>query len=197
MGADLVRDEVSLPSVDEASPSATKVELVRALFHGRPDVYALRWESSGSGKAGWSPAVKGGWRRAQASKHRQYLPMTDDVVASHLRGETVVGIYPLVPGDQCRLLACDFDGSTWALDALAFIDACRDLDVPAALERSRSGNGAHVWIFFAEPTPAATARSIGAGLLRHAMARRVEIDLTSYDRLFPSQTSCRRAPLET
>ena len=140
----LFRDEASLPSVDEASPNGAKIELIRTLFHGRPDVYALRWESSSSGKAGWSPAVRGGWRRAQASKHRQYLPMTDDVVASHLRGETVVGIYPLLPGDQCRLLACDFDGSTWALDALAFVDACRDLDVPAALERSRSGNGAHV-----------------------------------------------------
>lgn len=183
----LFRKEASLPSVDEASPNATKIELIRTLFDGRPDVHALRWESSGSGKAGWSPAVKGGWQRAKASEHRQYLPVTDDVIASHLRGETTVGVYPLLPGDTCRLLACDFDGSTWALDALAFVDACRDLDVPATLERSRSGNGAHVWVFFAEPIPAATARSIGAGLLRHAMARRVEIDLTSYDRLFPSQ----------
>ncbi|MDQ3573912.1 MAG: DEAD/DEAH box helicase [Actinomycetota bacterium] len=161
--------------------------MIRALFDGRQDVYALRWESPRSGKTGWSPAVKGGWQHAKASKHRQYLPVTDDVIASHLRGETMVGVYPLQPGDTCRLLACDFDGSTWALDALSFIDACRDLDVPAALERSRSGDGAHVWVFFAEPIPAATARSIGAGLLRHAMARRVEIDLTSYDRLFPSQ----------
>lgn len=183
----LFREEASLPSVDEASLNAAKVELIRTLFEGRPDVYAQRWESSSSGKAGWSPAVKGGWRRAGASKHRQHLPLTDDVITSHLRGDTVVGVYPLLPGDHCRLLACDFDGSTWALDALAFIDACRDLDVPAALERSRSDNGAHVWIFFSEPVPAATARSIGAGLLRRAMARRVEIDLTSYDRLFPSQ----------
>jgi superfamily II DNA or RNA helicase len=171
--------------VNDGSSNADKVALFASRFSGRVDVYATRWES-GSGKAGWSPAVKGGWSGAKA-KVRQYLPLTDDVLAAHLRGDISVGIYPLLRGDSCRFLACDFDRSSWALDALAFLDACRDVGVPAALERSRSGNGAHVWIFFAEAVPASTARSLGAGLLRQAMARRVEIDLASYDRLFPSQ----------
>jgi hypothetical protein len=172
-------------ALGDGSSNAEKVALFASRFSGRSDVYATRWES-GSGKAGWSPAVKGGWSNAKA-KVRQYLPLTDEVLAAHLRGEISVGVYPLLRGDSCRFLACDFDRSSWALDALAFFDACRDVGVPAALERSRSGNGAHVWIFFAEAVPASTARSLGAGLLRHAMARRVEIDLASYDRLFPSQ----------
>lgn len=148
----------------DGSSNAEKVALFASRFAGRADVYAMRWES-GSGKAGWSPAVKGGWSNAKA-KVRQYLPLTDEVLAAHLRGEISVGVYPLLRGDSCRFFACDFDRSSWALDALAFFDACRDVGVPATLERSRSGNGAHVWIFFADAVPASTARSLGAGLLR-------------------------------
>lgn len=96
-------------------------------------------------------------------------------------------------GDACQLLACDFDGGTWALDALAYLDACAADGVPAALERSRSGNGAHVWIFFAGPVPASSARALGASLLREAMTARAELDLASYDRFFPGRTSCPKA----
>lgn len=176
-----------LPKVDEASPNVEKLALLRALFAGRDDVHAVRWESARSARTGWSPAVRGGWAHAPQRARPEYLPLTDDVLVAHLRGEQAIGIYPLLPGDACRLLACDFDGRSWALDALAFVDACRAADVPVALERSRSGGGAHAWVFFAEAVPASTARAIGAGLLRRAMAARVEIDLASYDRLFPSQ----------
>jgi superfamily II DNA or RNA helicase len=176
-----------LPTVDEASPNVEKLALLRALFAGREDVYAVRWENARSGRAGWSPAVRGGWARARQRSRPECLPLTDDVLVGHLRGEQAIGIYPLLIRDACRLLACDFDARSWALDALAYVDACRAADVPVALERSRSGDGAHAWVFFAEPVPASTARSIGAGLLRRAMAARVEIGLASYDRLFPSQ----------
>lgn len=176
-----------LPAVDESSPNELKLTLFHALFAGRRDVYATRWENASSGKSGWSPAVRGGWPRAKSGARRDYLPLTDDVLISHLRGDAALGIYPLLHGDRTRLLACDFDRAGWALDALAYVDACRELDVPVALERSRSGNGAHVWTFFGEDVAASTARSLGAGLLRRAMERRVEIDLASYDRLFPSQ----------
>jgi len=118
---------------------------------------------------------------------KEYLPLTDEVLARHLRGEATIGIYPLLPGDTCTLLACDFDQGTWALDALAYLDACHRAEVPAALERSRSGNGAHVWVFFEGEVPASTARSLGTSLLREAMAARAELDLSSYDRFFPSQ----------
>ncbi|MGH2491723.1 MAG: TOTE conflict system archaeo-eukaryotic primase domain-containing protein, partial [Candidatus Limnocylindria bacterium] len=176
-----------LPTVDESSPNASKLELFRLLFAGRRDVYALRWANDSTGKSGWSPAVLGGWTRAKSAKPRHYLELTDEVLSAHLRGETAAGIYPLLHGDRTRLLACDFDGKGWALDVLAYVDACRDADVPVALERSRSGDGAHAWTFFAEEIKASTARRLGAGLLRRATARRVELDLASYDQLFPSQ----------
>lgn len=175
-----------LPRVDNGSSAEQKLTLFRTLFAGREDVYAVRWENRCSSKAGWSPAVRGGWRRS-ASTHREYLPLTADIVAAHLTGRETIGLYPLLPGDACLLLACDFDGSTWALDALAYLDACGDVGVPAALERSRSGNGAHVWVFFTAPVAAASSRALGAALLREAMDRRAELDLASYDRLFPAQ----------
>ena len=106
---------------------------------------------------------------------------------AHLGGRETVGIYPLLRGDQCALLACDFDKGTWALDALAYLDACHANGVPAVLERSRSGNGAHVWVFFDGLVAATDARAMGAALLRQAMTARAELDLSSYDRFFPSQ----------
>ena len=172
------------PRVDVSSSDAEKVALLVSLFGARPDVYAVRWESASTGKSGWSPATRGGWSRRPA---RDYLPLTEEVFAAHLRGEVAVGIYPLLPGDRCALLACDFDKGSWALDALAYLDACHANGVPAALERSRSGNGAHVWVFFAEPLAASAARALGAALLRQAMQSRAELDLASYDRFFPSQ----------
>ena len=171
--------------IDAESSNSAKLTLFRSLFGARSEVYACRWESSSSGKAGWSPATKDRWSKGRSPKN--YLPLTDTVLASHLRGDETVGIYPLLRGDTCALLACDFDNGTWALDALAYLDACHRNAVPAALERSRSGNGAHVWLFFTAPVAASSARAMGAALLRQAMAARAELDLSSYDRFFPSQ----------
>ena len=172
-------------AIDSAAPIGLKLALMRSLFGARSDVFALRWEHTPSGRSGWSPAVRGGWSNRRTKKG--HLPLTDDVLARHLRGDATVGIYPLLPGDTCTLLACDFDDGTWALDALAYLDACHRAEVPAVLERSRSGDGAHVWVFFDGPVPAATARSLGTSLLREAVAARAELDLASYDRFFPSQ----------
>ena len=177
----------SPPRVGEGPVSrAEKVALFRSLFIGRDDVYALRWQNSSSRKVGWSPAVKGGWANARKPS-REHLPLTDDVIESHLTGHESVGLYPLLRGDACRLLVCDFDGASWTLDALAYVEVCRNAGVPAVLERSRSGDGAHVWVFFTGNVAASTARMLGAGVLRAAMELRAEIDLASYDRLFPSQ----------
>ena len=139
--------------------------------------------------------MRGRWARGWSRK--EYLPLTDDVLARHLRGDATIGIYPLLPGDTCTLVACDFDDGTWVLDALAYLDACHRADVPAVLERSRSGEGAHVWVFFDGPVPAATARSLGTSLLREAVAARAGLDLASYTVSFPRRTSCRRGPSET
>ena len=172
-------------AIDSAAPIEEKLALLRSLFCARSDVFATRWQHTSSGKSGWSPAVRGGWPGRQRTK--EYLPLTDDVLAHHLRGDATIGIYPLLPDDTCMLLACDFDDGAWALDALAYLDACHRAEVPAVLERSRSGDGAHVWVFFDAPVPAATARSLGTSLLREAVAARAELDLASYDRFFPSQ----------
>jgi superfamily II DNA or RNA helicase len=171
--------------IDGAASPEEKLALMRTLFGARSDVFAVRWDNASTSKSGWSPAVRGGWANKRAKK--EYLPLTDEVLARHLRGEATIGIYPLLLGDTCTLLACDFDQGTWALDALAYLDACHKAEVPAALERSRSGDGAHVWVFFEGEVPASTARSLGTSLLRGAMAARAELDLSSYDRFFPSQ----------
>jgi hypothetical protein len=135
----------------------------------------------------WSGvAAVGGWSKKRP-KPADYLPLTDEVLAVHLSGDVTIGIYPLQPGDTWTFLACDFDGGSWVLDALAFLDQCHGAGVPAVLERSRSGDGAHVWVFFEEAVAAATVRAMGAGLLRQAMTTRAELDLASYDRFFPSQ----------
>ena len=181
---DLVKPRPS--SVDHASAPSDKVALFRALFRGRDDVYALRWENSRTGKSGWSPAVRGGSQNLR-KPDRELLSLTDDVVTTHLAGEIELGMYPLSWDDHCCFLACDFDGASWVLDALALHDVARTAGIPVALERSRSGDGAHVWMFFAEPVLASEARRIGFHLLREAMTARAELDLASYDRFFPAQ----------
>ena len=130
------------PSVAGSPASADeKVALVRRLFRGRDDVYALRWESTRTGKSGYAPATAEGWNRHGA---RTYLPIGDEAIARHLRGRESIGVYPLLRDDTCWFLACDLDGATWQLDALALLAACDEYAVPSALERSRSGIGGHV-----------------------------------------------------
>ncbi len=173
------------PLAGTAPRSASeKIALVRRLFHGRDDVYALRWESLRTGKSGYAPATAEGWSRHGP---KTYLSLDDEAIERHLRGRDSIGVYPLLQDDSCWFLACDLDGATWRLDALALLEACAEYAVPAGMERSRSGAGGHLWVFFAAPVAATAARRLGALLLREAMTRRGELDLASYDRLFPSQ----------
>jgi superfamily II DNA or RNA helicase len=180
------------PGVDSSFSSGEKIKLFRALFRGREDVYAVFWFNERTGKKGYSPACEDPWS-TRKGKAKQYLPLTDKVILSHLTGEQIVGVYPLLKDDTCWFLACDFDKEGWALDALAFLNICKDHGVPAYLERSRSGNGGHVWIFFSAPVPATLARQLGIRLLRETMVIRAEMDLASYDRFFPSQDFLPRA----
>lgn len=174
------------PSINARSDPAAKIELFRSLFIGRDDVYATRWDNARSGKSGWSPAVRGGALNAKRPD-REYLPLTDAVIDAHLRGDIHAGLYPLLRSDRCLLLVADFDGPAAMLDAAAYADAARVVGLPVAVERSRSGDGAHAWMFFAGAVPASAARRVGAYLLREAMAARAELDLGSYDRMFPAQ----------
>jgi len=175
---------------------ARKIALFRSLFRGRDDVYAVRSESE-NGKSGYSPASikdwdalrlvpKSEWKKRD-KETRQLLSLTDAAVHNHLSGKITMGVYPLLPDETCWFLAVDFDQHTWKEDAAAFIDSCREWNVPAALERSRSGDGAHVWVFFAAPVTAMLARKLGAALLTRTMERRHQLGLRSYDRLFPNQ----------
>jgi superfamily II DNA or RNA helicase/very-short-patch-repair endonuclease len=188
--------------VNHVSPPDAKIALFRSLFRGRDDVYPRRFESRKTGKSGYSPVCANEWVRGVCEKprikcaecpHRQFLPVTDDVIRSHLSGQDdngrdfVMGVYPMLLDETCFFLAADFDKATWQEDVKAFLDTCRQLNLPAALERSRSGNGGHVWLFFGETLPATLARKLGAYLLTETMGRRPDIGLDSYDRFFPNQ----------
>src|SRR5215467_5352670 len=184
-------------SLDERQERARKrIALFRSLFRGREDVYACRWESP-DGRSGYSPAAQKDWKAINRSrpedrkrvdqKTRKYFPLTDSVIENHLLGKETIGVYPLLPDETCWFLAVDFDKKTWQEDSLAFMETCRELGVPASLERSRSGSGGHVWIFFDRAVPAIIARKLGCVILTQTMERRHQLGLDSYDRLFPSQ----------
>ena len=188
--------------VTNLSTPAAKIELFRSLFRGRTDVYPRRFESRKTGKAGYAPACANEWVRGVCEKprikcaqcpNRRFLPITADVIRWHLSGRDntghpfVMGIYPMYQDETCSFLAIDFDGEDWQKDAGALVERCRRMGLPAALERSRSGYGAHVWFFFEEPVSASLARKLGSHLLTETMEERPEIGLDSYDRLFPNQ----------
>ncbi|MER7273470.1 DEAD/DEAH box helicase family protein [Dactylosporangium sp. NPDC000244] len=173
--------------VSMASPVAEKLALYADRFRARADMYAVRWENARTGAAGWMPAVAGGWRKGTDRKAATYLPFTAEVISAHLVGEVFVGLYPLLGDNSCRFLAADFDGPAAMLDALAYTKAARANGVPAALEISQSGRGAHVWVFFTEAISAAVARCVGTALIHEATVLRGSMDLRSYDRLFPNQ----------
>jgi superfamily II DNA or RNA helicase len=173
-----------------------KLALFRRLFRGRTDVYPVRWESKTSGKSGYAPACANEWRPGVCEKprikcsdcgHRSLIPLSDEVIYGHLAGDHTVGVYPLLADDFCHFLAIDFDEADWQEDSRAFMRSCETLGVPAALEISRSGSGAHVWVFFARAVSARDARRLGTALISHTCARTRQLKLASYDRLFPNQ----------
>jgi superfamily II DNA or RNA helicase len=185
-------DQATLTGAPESpvsmrSAPEDKVHFFLDLFRCRSDVYALRWENRRDGRSGWIPAIHGYWRKGMNRADAPYLPLTPDVIGQHLRGEVHIGLYPLGDDDTCWWVAADFDKDAATLDALAYMKAARAYQVPAALEVSQSGRGAHVWIFFARATSAATACTIATNLLGEAFQLRGGMHLSSYDRLFPSQ----------
>ena len=172
-----------------------KIKIFMEVFRGRQDIYAKRWESNKTGKSGYSPVCKNEFSTYKCDKtrikcsecpYRELLPLTEDVVLMHLKGKITIGIYPLLQGDLCNFLAIDFDKKTYQKDVRAFWDMCDEFMIPVYVERSRSGNGAHVWIFFEESMPARIVRKLGHILLTKTMEK-VSLGLDSYDRLFPNQ----------
>lgn len=201
----LLAEDSGVRIIKNDSASEEKVALFRDLFFGRQDVYARRWENPRKGTSGYQPACANEWIPGLCAKgskgrvkchecvHRALLPLTDDVITAHLKGvdgkgkETIIGVYPLLPDDTCHFLALDFDKDTWEEDSLAFYQTCLTHSIPATRERSRSGRGCHVWVFFEEPLPASLARRLGSMLLQNTLKLRPEIGLESFDRMFPNQ----------
>jgi len=186
---------VSANQVTNNSPIETRIALFRSLFHGREDAYPIRWEGK-KGNSGYSPACANEWNRTFCRKpmvkcsdceNRDLRPVTDEVIRGHLLGKHTIGIYPLLLDETCWFLAVDFDKKGWQEDAAVFLRTCEEMEIPAALERSRSGRGGHVWMFFDRPTPVSLARKFGCAILTRSMERRHQIGLDSYDRFFPSQ----------
>lgn len=172
-----------------------KIAIFRSLFKGREDIHALRWESK-KGRSGYSPACGNEWDRVLCRKpqikcsdcrNSRFLPVTDQAIYDHLSGKTFIGAYPLLQDETCLFLAIDFDKNGWQEQSKEFLKVCKDWNVPASLEKSQSGNGAHIWIFFAEPVPAYMARKLGCGLITQTMKQKHEMSLSAYDRLFPTQ----------
>ena len=193
--------EPNLPLIPTASkitndsPPKDKIALLKSLFRGREDVYPVRWERK-DGRSGYSPACVLEWKRPLCGKpavkcgecrHRKFLPVTEEVIHHHLIGKHTVGVYPMLPDETCWFLAVDFDRKTWQEDARAFLATCHNMALPAALERSRSGKGGHIWLFFKSPVPASLARKLGCAILTRTLEERHELGLDSYDRFFPNQ----------
>jgi superfamily II DNA or RNA helicase len=191
--------------VTNKSSVAEKVSLFRGLFRGREDVYPKRFESRKTGKSGYQPACRNEWLKGICKKprtrcgeceNREFLPLTDEVIQNHLlgvnpqaryMGDFTIGVYPLLVDETCWFIAIDFDEKAWKEDSIAFLQTCESKGIPAYLERSRSGRGGHVWMFFSEPVPAILARKMASYLLTETMEKRPEIGFYSYDRLFPNQ----------
>ena len=201
-GSDQLNNGVTEEAISQQSSPSAKIALFRSLFRGREDVYPLRFESRKTGRSGYQPACGNEWVRGLCEKPRikcseccqqAFLPVTDEVIRWHLTGEDdrgrffVMGVYPMLRDETCFFLAVDFDNVGWQDDSIAFVKTCRECDVPVALERSRSGNGGHVWLFFEEAISATLARNLGCAILTRTMSSRPEIGLRSYDRLFPNQ----------
>ena len=192
-------------SITKQSSPADKISLFGALFRGREDVFPRRFENMKTGKSGYQPACHNEWKPGVCSKPkvkcavcktRAFIPIAPNIFDAHLRGhlhgekadkDFTMGVYPMLIDETCYFLAVDFDKDTWREDSLAYLETCGRYNVPAYLERSRSGNGGHVWIFFDQPVPTKTARQLGAFILTETMERYPNLGFESYDRFFPNQ----------
>ena len=194
---------ITLPSVKLSIEE--RVAIFHSLFKGREDVFARRWFSKTTGKSGYQPVCINEWRRGVCDKkkfkcavcpNRHFAPLTYQDLYRHLEGKDenccdVVGLYAIMPDNNCAFLCTDFDDKSckygYKDDVLAFVGVCKEWNIPYAIERSRSGNGAHVWIFFEEPIPAFKARRLGNAILTEAMRHNGRMSFNSYDRFFPNQ----------
>lgn len=203
---DIPTQSKHISSITQNNKAEEKIKLFISLFKGRDDVYAKRWQNK-EGRSGYAPACSNEWKSGVCNKpkikcsecaNKSFEILNEKVIEGHLRGNIVVGIYPMCLDETCCFLAIDFDDdglpadrsirqAEWNKDIFVLRDVCTEFDIPFAVERSRSGNGAHVWFFFEEPISATLARRFGTSLLTYSMNKRHEIKFKSYDRFFPNQ----------
>ena len=173
-----------------------KINLFLKLFGCRKDVFPKYWESEKSGKKGYSPACSNDWVRGVCNKpkvkctdcpSKAFLPLDQKSVSQHLMGKMTIGTYTIRADDSCKFLAADFDKGSWEQDVFLFKKEAEKLGVDTLVERSRSGNGGHAWIFFSEFIPASLARQLGSVIMTRAIMKSSRFDLSSYDRFFPNQ----------
>jgi len=195
--ADILTNNVadSTSIINNFSSINEKIFLFMSLFKGRNDVYAKKWQNK-KGFSGYSPHCMNEWTPGICNKPRikcsscnqqRYFPLDEAAVEKHLRGEMIIGIYPMTLDETCHFLAIDFDKKGWQKDVSVLRETCSHFDLPIAIERSQSGNGCHAWFFFENNVPAALARKLGTSLLTYSMNKRHKISFESYDRLFPNQ----------
>lgn len=193
--------DVQKPQDPVTATAEGRITVFRSLFRGRADIYATRFVSTKTGKAGYAPACRNKWvkglcelPRVKCSEcaNQAFLPRDDEAIRAHLLGRHVLGVYPMLADETCWFLAIDFDKASWQADVVALTATCRQKGLAPAVERSRSGQGAHVWFFFTAPVPARSARAMGCALITETMASRPELGMDSYDRLFPNQDSMPR-----
>lgn len=197
--------------MDASSTNQEKVVFFRRLFLGREDIFARRFDNAKTGKKGYSPVCENQWKigicglakgvKCSTCVHRRFVPYSDEVVRWHLRGVDAkmkpfeIGVYPMLPDETARFAAIDFDKSSWRRDALLVIRQFREMNIPIALEKSRSGKGAHLWLFMSDPQPVKAIRELLTFALTLTLEKHPEIGLDSYDRIIPNQDTMPRGGL--
>jgi superfamily II DNA or RNA helicase len=195
-----ISNENSVKPINSNIKSINKVSLFRSLFVGRSDVVAKQFKYKNQSKVGYTPYCKNDWKYGVCPKKKgrshglcktcsfkDFVSYSDSIIKKHLKGELTLGIYPMLDGDYAKILVIDFDKEFWKEEVLLLARLCDDLDIPYALERSRSGDGAHLWFFFEKKHKASKIRKFGFSILNQAMQKEDIIKFSSYDRIFPNQ----------
>jgi|LGVE01.1.fsa_nt_gb hypothetical protein len=184
-------------SVDNSISNTVKAELFLSLFQGREDVCAIRWKSKTTDKSGYSPYCKNEWidgickkrDRIKCSKctNQNFNLLDHNTLKEHFYGKVTLGIYPINKDNLCKLIVIDFDNEKWEKDVQIIANTCKQYNIPSYIERSRSGEGGHVWFFFKDWIKAAKARKFVSLILDKAMEESTHISFDSYDRIIPTQ----------
>jgi len=174
-----------------------KLAIFKNFFRGREDVFAVYWEKADKSVSGYTPVCANEWKQGLCYKlqrqkckdcpHAKYVGLSDYYIDQYLRGQKLFGVYPLLESNESYFIAADFDGKNWVKDILKFYNKCREYDLPVYIERSKSGNGGHAWIFFEDKYSALRSRNIAINILREAKIIDQFAKEDSFDRLFPNQ----------